>query len=142
MRKIVRLTESDLTRLVRRVIKEQNEPSSEVNKKGIIDLLVKNGFEFQSQFSTPTYTKVIPNKGEFAVVVMSSDPIVNFYVKNPSADIVKSLFLKPLGEGGYYTDNEGLINKGWEYYVLFAKDKSVEQSPAYKQISWYISRIK
>lgn len=142
MAKIIRLTESDLTRLVKRVIKEQNEPSPEVNKKGIQDLLVKNGFQLQSQYSTPTYTKVIPNKGEFSFVVMSTDPVVNFYAHNPSEDMVKSLFLKPSGNQGWYTDSEGLINRGYSYYDSFSKNKSVEESNAYKQISWYIGRIK
>lgn len=142
MAKIVRLTESDLTRIVRRVINEQNEPTQELNKNGIKDLLVKNGFQLQSQYDTPTYTKVIPNKGEFIFIVMNSDPVVNFYVKNPSEDMIKNLFLKPMKNQGWYTDSEGLVNRGYSYYEPFSKDKTVTNSTAYKQIDWYIQRIK
>ena len=119
MGKIIRLTETDLTRLVKRIIKEQNEPTPETNKKGIQDLLIKNGFQLQSQFNTPTYTKVVPNKGEFSFVVMSTDPVVNFYAKNPSQDMIQSLLLKPMGDEVWYTDSEGKINRGYPYYSSF-----------------------
>ena len=105
-------------------------------------MLIKNGFQLQSQFNTPTYTKVVPNKGEFSFVVMSTDPVVNFYAKNPSQDMIQSLLLKPMGDEVWYTDSEGKINRGYPYYSSFWKNKSVEESTAYKQISSYIGKIK
>lgn len=54
MKKIIRLTESDLVRLVKKVIKEQENPSlSEFISKGYKDIT--------SEFSTPTGRVLIPD---------------------------------------------------------------------------------
>lgn len=55
MKKVIRLTESDLTRIVKRVLNEQSQPSSPIPKE-LQSCLMKIGFD--SSQSVPSCIKV------------------------------------------------------------------------------------
>jgi hypothetical protein len=138
MKKVVRLTERDLTRLVKRVINEQADSGFETYKKGITDLITSNGFTKIDGYTTPTYEKNLGERGiaYFIVRQYKSAPYVLSFFKNPSSDIIKSFGLKPTGDEdpGIYTDAEGIANRGYGYYNP-AVYKTLEDTVAYKQIT-------
>ena len=119
MTKVIKLKESDLYRIIKRVLNEQESPKPFKVKKELIQLLEQNGFKLNTnwEIGVPTYTK-ITDKGEFSFIFSSysNNTKFQFYVKNPSEDVIKSFLLKPTQTKGFYADAATLSpKKGWDY---------------------------
>ena len=137
MTKIIKLKESDLHRIIKRVLNEQEEKSK---KKELIQLLEQNGFKLNTKYKSPTYTK-ITDKGEFSFIFSSysNNTKFQFYVANPSEDVIKSFLLKPTQTKGFYADAATLSpKKGWDYDSTFEKGES---STGERQLTSYMGEI-
>jgi len=138
--KVRRLNESDIQRIVKRVLNEQESPKPSEVKKELIQLLEQNGFKLNTKYKSPTYTK-ITDKGEFSFIFSSysNNTKFQFYVANPSEDVIKSFLLKPTQTKGFYADAATLSpKKGWDYDSTFEKGES---STGERQLTSYMGEI-
>ena len=141
--KVIKLRESDIQRMVKRVLNEQESPKPSEVKKELIQLLERNGFELNTKYKSPTYTK-ITDKGEFSFIFSSysNNTKFQFYVKNPSKDVIKSFSLESTPTKGFYADAATLSpKKGWDYGdQIFLKNKE-EISTGEQQLKSYMGEI-
>lgn len=85
MKKVVKLTESDLYRIIKRVIKEQSE-------MGLISKLREEGFEFDDKSGSKTkLVKKIPGVGEFLFDVKKDG--ADFMIINPNQRVISNFKL-------------------------------------------------
>ena len=111
MTRIIRLTESDLTRIVRRVIKEQTSPSGEyVNdpdlKKIQSDITTLNGIisNFKSPYNVKSYWLNGGKRGNVSVVqLVESKKDLNSY-KRTIFEIQLGQTKKPFSSGSQFSD--------------------------------------
>ena len=113
MKKVIRLTESDLIRLVKRVIKEQATPPTgataptgqtpEQNDKALRKLLKDNGFTIPQGTGDMVFTKM---KGEEEFILYFSKPVekakddddnsIRLMVNDPSKETINNFRLEKL----------------------------------------------
>ena len=137
LRKALQTKRQIIEQLNKRILGEQEEKSK---KKELIQLLEQNGFKLNTKYKSPTYTK-ITDKGEFSFIFSSysNNTKFQFYVKNPSEDIIKSFLLKLTPTKGFYADAETLSSKkGWDYASTFEKGES---STGERQLKSYMGKI-
>jgi hypothetical protein len=100
MKKIIRLTENDLYRIVKKVIFEQ---SSTLESK-----LIDNGFnQLKKTRGKKVLAKRIESKGDFFFEYIGSDVKIN--VLNPVDSVISQLNLEKIGRnkrGNWYTKGE------------------------------------
>lgn len=98
MKKVIKLTESDLMNIVKRVIKEQSN-------SGLVSKLREKGFEDAKNTSGKTVlVKRIPGVGDFFFEIKNNGTTIN--VLNPSDLIIRKFNLKRMGKnkiGQWYT---------------------------------------
>ena len=96
MKKIVRLTESDLVRLVKRVISEQGIPTREELQQMLKD---KGFIERPKNVFTKT------NKDGEQFIFKFNTGVIGFYVNNPRPETIKKYkLIKNVNNTGYHGD--------------------------------------
>jgi hypothetical protein len=126
MKKVIRLTESDLIRLVKRVIKEQGTPPTgptpEQNEKELRKLLTDNGFTSPQGTDNRILTKF---KGEEEFMIFfrnsSEEPnTISILISDPSEATISALSLqknssndtyRPKGPSNYSYANDARTGK-------------------------------
>jgi len=118
MKKVIKLNESDIQRIVKRVLNEEegdNENYCETNKKALIDYLIENRFKLQDK----TY---IRNSGDKVLMILPNDKgEVRFYVATDTeidADNIPS---------GFYENS-------------FATYSRTDDTPKFKSIGSYFGK--
>lgn len=131
MKRFVRLTESDLIELVKKVIKEQSSKPN--NYEELKKLLSSKGYK---EVRPNGFLKTLSDK---TVIYYAIDTDVDYqcvrmYVEKPSQDIITKLYLKDSGKG-YYSQGEDRYGPiCWEYSGNFSTDPSFQQTRASKEI--------
>jgi hypothetical protein len=126
MKKVIRLTESDLIRLVKRVIKEQatlpTGPTPEQNEKELRKLLMDNGFTNPEGTDNRFLTK-FKGEEEFMIYFHNTgdEPnTISILISDPSEATIKALRLqknpyndtyRPMGPSNYSYANDGRTEK-------------------------------
>jgi hypothetical protein len=148
MKKVVRLTESDLIRLVKRVIKEQSTAPTapegqtpEQRDKALRKLLTDNGFTIPQGTGDMVFTKM---KGEEEFMIYFSNVesnTISIMVGNPSDATISKFYLQPSGG-----PNGSYVPRGNKYsYLISAMTKKVaplEKTEAYVNIMRFINYTK
>jgi hypothetical protein len=99
MAKIIRLTESDLTRLVKRVIKEQTKGSNQIDK--FLEMITDRGFKLDTKSRDKSYAYVY-DKGQY-MSRFGGKPLC--FIKKDNYGLTTSIFLRKDGQRVTVTNN-------------------------------------
>jgi hypothetical protein len=144
MKKVVRLTESDLIRLVKRVIKEQATPPTgqtpEQRDKALRKLLTDNGFTIPQGTGDMVFTKM-KGEEEFMIYFSNVEPnTISIMVGNPSDATISKFYLQPSGG-----PNGSYVPRGNKYSYLISPMKKpvpLDKTEAYINIMRVINYTK
>ena len=120
MKKVIRLTESDLIRLVKKVIKEQSTPPTgptpEQNEKELRKILMDNGFTSPQGTDNRVFIKM-KGEEEFMVYFNNSreEPnTISILISDPSEATIKELRLQK----NSYNDNYRIMGPSRYSYAI------------------------
>lgn len=113
MKKVIRLTESDLVRIVKRVINEQEIPTRE----GLQQMLKDKGF---TERPKNVFTKT--NKDGEQFIFKFNSGVIGFYVNNPRPETIKKYkLIKNVNNTGYHGDMDTESYGGSQLQTTFGK---------------------
>jgi hypothetical protein len=136
MKKIIKLTESDLTRIVRRVMNEQPilkgleklpkiNTSGAISKKGSIKDISSKTFKNKNDFKEVYEMTKNPNT-VWEIISINGSPVVAGVSKNLVGKYVKSSDFIDLTNGGEVILKPKNYNNGGVMYIQLGRNGSIE----------------
>jgi hypothetical protein len=125
MKRIIRLTERDLTRLVRRIVEETESESKGVSKKGSLKDIAKKKFVHKEDFMD-IYNMTQKDNSEWKIISVDSGAIVAGSSKNLEGKIIKSSDFINLTNGGGVTLKPRKTEIDAVLWVKLGSDDSIQ----------------